>query len=200
MCHTQRTQCALVRSTVEPPLFEILAYELDMGPLNAAQGIDLNLYQDQAFRRKTSFADSYSVILVDNENRMDQSLNLSPFIMDKNTFVQMKKSETTEQDKLAHIFLLGWEENERLYYIAVEHSFFVALDKDSDQVHTDMSLEDFTEGRNLSQGANAAADDFGFDFGFEEDTAAASAADESAKVFQLLKDQYEMLKADLVKS
>lgn len=178
--------------------FETLAYELDMGPLNAAQGIDLNLYQDDAFRRKTNFADSYSVMLVDNENRMDQSLNLSPFIMDKNTFVQMKKSETTEQDKLAHIFLLGWEAEERLYYIAVEHSFFIALDKDSDQVHTDMSLEDFTEGRNLNQGGDAEGDDFGFDFGFEESEAEATSEDESAKVFQLLKDQYEMLKADLI--
>lgn len=178
--------------------FETLAYELDMGPLNAAQGIDLNLYQDDAFRRKTNFADSFSVMLVDNENRMDQSLNLSPFIMDKNTFVQMKKSETTEQDKLAHIFLLGWEAEERLYYIAVEHSFFIALDKDSDQVHTDMSLEDFTEGRNLNQGNDAEVDDFGFDFGFEESEAEATTEDEGAKVFQLLKDQYEMLKADLV--
>lgn len=178
--------------------FETLAYELDMGPLNAAQGIDLNLYQDDAFRRKTNFADSFSVMLVDNENRMDQSLNLSPFIMDKNTFVQMKKSETTEQDKLAHIFLLGWEAEERLYYIAVEHSFFIALEKDSDQVHTDMSLEDFTEGRNLNQGNDAEVDDFGFDFGFEEDTPDESTPDESTKVFQLLKDQYEMLKADLV--
>lgn len=178
--------------------FETLAYELDMGPLNAAQGIDLNLYQDDAFRRKTNFADSFSVMLVDNENRMDQSLNLSPFIMDKNTFVQMKKSETTEQDKLAHIFLLGWEAEERLYYIAVEHSFFIALEKDSDQVHTDMSLEDFTEGRNLNQGNDAEVDDFGFDFGFEESEAEATTEDEGAKVFQLLKDQYEMLKADLV--
>lgn len=183
---------------INRPRFETLAYELDMGPLNAAQGIDLNLYQDDAFRRKTNFADSFSVMLVDNENRMDQSLNLSPFIMDKNTFVQMKKSETTEQDKLAHIFLLGWEAEERLYYIAVEHSFFIALDKDSDQVHTDMSLEDFTEGRNLNQGSDAEVDDFGFDFGFEESEAEESTEDESAKVFQLLKDQYEMLKADLV--
>ena len=180
--------------------FEPLVYELDMGPLNAAQGIDLNLYQDEAFRRKTSFADSYSVVLASNENRLDATLNLSPFIMDKNTFVQMKKSETTEQDKLAHIFLLGWEEEERLYYIAVEHSFFVALEKDSDQVHTDMSLEDFTEGRNLSQGMADEEDDFGFDFGFEDDAADETGEDESPKVFQLLKDQYDMLKVDLVKS
>ena len=185
---------------VNRPRFEPLAYDLDMGPLNAAQGIDLNLYQDEAFRRKTNFADSYSVVLASNENRLDKTLNLSPFIMDKNTFVQMKKSETTEQDKLAHIFLLGWEEEERLYYLAIEHSFFVALEKDSDQVHSDMSLEDFTEGRNLSQGIEEEEEDFGFDFGFEEHTEDETGKDDSPKVFQLLKDQYEMLKVDLVKS
>ena len=35
----------------------------------------------------------------------------------------MKKSETTEQDKLAHIFMLGWEADGRLYYTAIEHSY-----------------------------------------------------------------------------
>jgi hypothetical protein len=166
-----------------------------VGPLNAAQGIDLILYRDAAFRRKNSFADSYSVILVDNENRIDQSLNLSPFIIDKNTFVQMKKSETTEQDKLAHIFLLAWEEDDKLYYTAVEHSFFTALDKESDQIHTNMSMEDFTEGRNLKK--EEPEDDFGFDFGFDEESETEESSDEGTKVFQLLQDQYEMLKADL---
>jgi hypothetical protein len=180
---------------VDRPRFEKLAYELDMGPLNAAQGIDLNLYQDAAFRRKNSFTDSYSVILVDNENRLEQSLNLSPFIIDKNTFVQMKKSETTEQDKLAHIFLLAWEEDEKLYYTAVEHSFFTALEKESDQIHTRMSMEDFTEGRNLKK--EEEEDDFGFDFGFDEESEADQETEEGTQVFQLLQDQYEMLKADL---
>lgn len=180
---------------VDRPRFETLSYELDMGPLNAAQGIDLNLYQDAAFRRKNSFTDSYSVILVDNENKIDQSLNLSPFIIDKNTFVQMKKSETTEQDKLAHIFLLAWEEEEKLYYTAVEHSFFTALEKESDQIHTHMSMEDFTEGRNLKK--EEEEDDFGFDFGFDDDSEVEESTDEGAKVFQLLQDQYDMLKADL---
>lgn len=182
---------------VDRPRFEKLSYELDMGPLNAAQGIDLNLYQDAAFRRKNSFADSYSIILVDNENKLEQSLNLSPFIIDKNTFVQMKKSETTEQDKLAHIFLLAWEADDKLYYTAVEHSFFTALDKESDQIHTQMSMEDFTEGRNLSKEKETEDDDFGFDFGFDDDTEPEDTSEEGTKVFQLLQDQYDMLKADL---
>lgn len=181
--------------SIERHRFERLSYELDMGPLNAAQGIDLNLYQDESFRKKTNFTDSNSVVLVDNEDRLENALNLSPFIIDKNTFVQMKKSETTEKDKLAHIFMLAWEEGERLYYTAVEHSFFTALEKESDQIHTDMSLEDFTEGRNLSEETE---DDFGFDFGFEDaGVEDVLEGEDSPRIFGLLKEQYEMLKVDM---
>jgi hypothetical protein len=178
--------------------FEDLAYELDMGPLKATQGIDLNLYKDEAFRRKTSFADTFSVILSSNEDHIDKSLNLSPFVIDKNTFVQMKKSETTDQDKLAHLFMLGWEEGDRLYYTAIEHSFFTSLEKESDQIHTDMSLEDFTEGRNIGN-KDKEKDEFDLGFGdFDDGAPDAGGISESQKVFQMLKDQYEMMKADLV--
>lgn len=181
--------------SISKPRFEPLVYELDMGPLNATQGTGLNLYQDRAYRRKDTYSDSSSVVLVSNENQLDQSLNLSPFLMDKNTFVQVKKSETSEQDRLAHIFMMGWEDGKSLYYIAVEHSFFYALDNTSDQVHTDMTHNDFTEGRNLSDSnkSSVAMDDFGMDFGLEPD----NHADESPKVFQQLYDQYMMCKNNL---
>lgn len=180
--------------SIDKPRFEPIAYELDMGPLNATQGTGLNLYQDVAYRRKENHSDSSSVVLVSNENSLNQSLNLSPFVIDKNTFVRVKKSETTEQDRLAHIFLLGWEEGERVTYLAVEHSFFHALDNAGDQIHTDMTREDFTEGRNLPADdfSSAFGDDFGADFGLDTDTA----VDESPKVFQQLYDQYLMCKND----
>ena len=87
---------------------------------------------------------------------------------------------------------MGWEEKERLYYTAVEHSIYIAVDKDSDQVHTDMTLEDFTEGRNIEEDT---VDDFGFDFG--DLTSAIKTEDNSPKVFTTLKDQYELFKTDL---
>lgn len=177
--------------SINRPRFEPLAYELDMGPLNATQGTGLNLYQDQEYRRKENYSDSSSVILVSNEKHLDKSLNLSPFLIDKNTFVKVKKSETTEQDRLAHIFLMGWEEEGRITYMAVDHSFFHALSNEDDQVHTNMTQEDFTEGRNLKE--DDFGDDFGLDFGLDADTG----SDDSPKVFQLLYDQYLLFKNDL---
>ncbi len=177
--------------SIDKPRFEPLAYELDMGPLNATQGTGLNLYQDQAYRRKENYSDSSSVVMVSNEKNLDKSLNLSPFIVDKNTFVRVKKSETTEQDRLAHIFLMGWEDGEKLVYTAIEHSFFHALDNEDDQINTGMTQDDFTEGRNLSE--DDFGDDFGMDFGLDEDTG----SDESPRVFQILYDQYLLCKNDL---
>ncbi len=181
--------------SIDKPRFEPVAYELDMGPLNATQGTGLNLYQDSAYRRKESYSDSSSIVLVSSEKTLDKSLNLSPFIIDKNTFVRVKKSDTTEQDRLAHIFLMAWEEGERLFYLAVEHSFFHALDNAGDQVHSDMTQDDFTEGRNLAEDDFSAdfGDDFGADFGLDPETT----ADDSPKVFQSLYDQYLMCKTDL---
>ena len=181
--------------SIDKPRFEPVAYELDMGPLNATQGTGLNLYQDRAYRRKETYSDSSSVVLVSNENTLDKSLNLSPFVIDKNTFVRVKKSETSEQDRLAHIFLMGWEEGQCLYYLAVEHSFFHALENAGDQVHTDMTQDDFTEGRNLAEDdfSSDFGDDFGADFGLDPETT----KDDSPKVFQQLYDQYLMCKTDL---
>jgi hypothetical protein len=181
--------------SIEKPRFEDLAYEMDMGPLNATQGTGLNLYQDQSYRRKHNFSDSSSVIMVSNENYLDRSLNLSPFVIDKNTFVTVKKSDTTEQDRLAHIFLMAWADKDKLFYTAIDHSFFHALEDDGDQVHTDMTQEDFTEGRNLSEDTFSAdfGDDFGDDFGLDT----ATVADVSPKVFQQLYDQFILCKNDL---
>lgn len=185
--------------SITKPRFAPVAYELDMGPLNATQGTGLNLYQDATHRRKESYSDSSSIVLVPSENNLTQSLNLSPFVVDKNTFVSVKKSETTEQDRLAHIFMLGWEEDSRLYHHAIEHSFFHALDNVGDQIHSDMTEEDFVEGRNLSGGSDG--DDFGMDFdadfGADFGLDDAATADNSPKVFQELYDQYVMCKNDL---
>ncbi|PSR14685.1 MAG: hypothetical protein DA408_07740 [Bacteroidetes bacterium] len=182
--------------SIEKPRFEPLAYELDMGPLNATQGTGLNLYQDARYRRKENYSDSCSIVLVSNENHLDQSLNLSPFVMDKNTFVKVKKSETTEQDRLAHIFLMGWEEDDQLIYLAIDHSFTYALNNPDDQVNTAMTQDDFVEGRNLAEDriTSNLADDFGADFGLDADVV----NDDSPKVFQQLYDQYVLCKNDLI--
>ena len=179
---------------VEAPRFEVVAYELDMGPLNAADNSALGLYQDMAHRRKTCYGNSHSVVLVRDEDQLDDCLNLSPFIVDKNTFVSVKKSETTEKDRLAHIFVLSYEEEGRLVYLAVDHGIRYALENERDRIHTDMTREDFTEGRNLNRGTSA-ADSFGLGatFGLEPPVESGS----SVKVFQVLRDQIDAFIADL---
>ena len=180
--------------TVEARRFETVAYELDMGPLNAVDNSSLNLYQDAARRRKTHYGNSHSIVLARDENALDDCLNLSPFIVDKNTFVSVKKSETTDKDRLAHIFVLSYAEDGRLVYLAVDHGLRYALANARDRIHTDMTREDFTEGRNLVP-ALPAGDPFGMGatFGVEPPPS----ADASIKVFQVLRSQHEGFLADV---
>ena len=165
-----------------------------MGPLNAVDNSALNLYQDAARRRKAHYGNSQSIVLVRDENALDDCLNLSPFIVDKNTFVSVKKSETTDKDRLAHIFVLSYVEDGRLVYLAVDHGLRYALDNARDRIHTDMTREDFTEGRNLAANIPA-ADPFGVGatFGFESQPAAV----DGVKVFQVLRNQLEGFMADV---
>ena len=182
---------------IDKPRFELVEYEHEMGPLNARQALGLNLYQDAHSRRKSHYADSSSVVLVANEKRLSQALNLSPFIIDKNTFVQVKKSETTEKDRLAHVFLLGWQEDDRVTYVAVEHSIFNSMAQSSDQVHTDMTLSDFVEGKNIEGEQDAQEDALDDVFGDLEDDAGGGEISDEERVFLMLKNQFNMLTADL---
>ncbi len=76
---------------VEATRFEAVKYELDLGPLNAVDSSALSLYQDVAHRRKARLSNSQSIVLARDEDKMDDCLNLSPFIVDKNTFVSVKR-------------------------------------------------------------------------------------------------------------
>ena len=192
-----RYRMMTVRSiVVEAPRFETVAYELDLGPLNAPDGSALGLYQDAAHRRKTHLSNSQSIVLARNENELDDCLNLSPFIIDKNTFVSVRKGggESTDKDRLAHIFMLGYEDGGRLVYLAVDHSLRSSLENERERVHTDMTREDFTEGRNLTPAA-AAPDQFGVDALF--DLEPQKAGEGGAKVFRVLRDQFDGFIGDL---
>ncbi|MEO8139007.1 MAG: CHAT domain-containing protein, partial [Gemmatimonadota bacterium] len=69
---------------VQATRFEAVAYDLDLGPLNAADSSALGLYQDVAHRRKARLSNSQSIVLARDEDKLDDCLNLSPFIIDKN--------------------------------------------------------------------------------------------------------------------
>ncbi|MFN8574475.1 MAG: CHAT domain-containing protein [Gemmatimonadaceae bacterium] len=195
--------------SVDAPRFETVSYELDLGPLNAPDSSALSLYQDTAQRRKQRMTNSQSVVLVRTEADLDDGLNLSPFIVDKNTFVSVARGTTTDKDRLADIYLLGWREGERAVYLSVDVSIPFALANDRCRIHTDMTREDFVEGRNVLQGQQAMpaqsqqtqqvqqfADPFAFGATFEP-APAASAPTDGVRVFRLLKEQLASCLADL---
>ena len=180
--------------SVEATRFEAVKYELDLGPLNAVDSSALSLYQDVARRKKARLSNSQSIVLARDENKLDDCLNLSPFIIDKNTFVSVRKGEGTDTARLAHIFMLSYLESGRLVYLAVDHGLRYALENERDRVHTDMTREDFTEGRNLTPSA-AAPDPFGL--GATLGTQPEAPVPGGVKVFQVLRDQLESCAADL---
>ena len=181
---------------IQAPRYEPVSYELDMGPLNAAVGIDLNLYQDAAQRHKNSYGNSHSIVLVRTEDNLKDCLNLSPFIVDKNTFVRVSKGTSTDRDKLAHIFLVAYPiEDQQVLYLAVDHSIFVALEKEEDRITTQMTNQDFQEGRNMVDTGDPFGDfDLEDEFGFDDFVS----EDESPPVFALLRDQFNELLVDMM--
>ncbi|MEZ4851236.1 MAG: CHAT domain-containing protein [Bacteroidia bacterium] len=138
---------------IDAPRTEPLVYELDMGHLSNSDGNFLHLYQDAEKRRKQTYTNSRSIILVSNEDIIHEFLDLSPFIMDRNTFVNTLQGGTSKDDN-ALIFLMGWEEAGKLYFISVDQSIHITLSDPLHQVHSDMTQEDFDEGK------IAAAEDF----------------------------------------
>lgn len=173
--------------SIDNPRYGEEVYELNFGTLNAIVSTSLSLYEDAEKRRKENYSNCKSIVLTPDENDLSHALNLSPFIIDKNTFLQQEHID---------LFLYGYREEDRYHYLAVKHSLFLALanEKGTDIIDTGMTQEDFAEGRNIKD-RNTPNDDFGFShaFGFTDTPAATS---ESPKVFHLLESQFEQLLTD----
>lgn len=174
--------------SIDNPRYGEETYELNFGALNAIVSTSLSLYEDSDKRRKENYSNCKSIVLTPDENDLSQALNLSPFVIDKNTFLQNEHID---------LFIYGFEEESHYHYLAVKHSIYLAFanEKGTDIIDTGMTLSDFTEGRNINNQV-AVADDFGFDdaFGFGDNT---TATQDSPKVFSLLETQFEQLKTDL---
>ena len=172
---------------IDNPRYSKEIYELNMGALNAIVNTSLSLYEDDAKRRKASYSNCNSIVLASNEKELKQSLNLSPFIIDKNTYLNNNHID---------LFMYGYEENGVHYYLAVKHSIFIAHQnqKGTDIIDTSMTLDDFQEGRNIRQ--HTEEEDFGFGdaFGFDEPEVEVV---ESPSVFGILEAQFEQFYSDL---
>ena len=172
---------------IDNPRYSKEVYELNMGALNAIVNTSLSLYEDDAKRRKASYSNCNSIVLASNEKELKQSLNLSPFIIDKNTYLNNNHID---------LFMYGYEDNGVHYYLAIKHSIFIAHQnqKGTDIIDTTMTLEDFQEGRNIRQ--HSEEEDFGFGdaFGFEEPEVEVV---ESPSIFGILEAQFEQFYSDL---
>ncbi len=173
---------------IQRPRFEQPEYELNMGRLNAPDHHKLSLLQDAFHRNKDNYSNSHSVVLTCDEDRLEDSLNLSPFIIDKNTFVQVQRTDRIEVDDSVHIFMMAYEEEGRLVYLVVDHSIDEALNKKGDKIDTTMTRDYYLQGRNLAEE---------HDHGLPPVPKQAKPVDKSPKVFEILQQQYDEFKADM---
>lgn len=184
--------------TIDKPRCQDLVYDLDMGYLSNSDGNFLSLYQDAEKRRKTVYGNSRAIILVHDEDQLNESLDLSPFIIDRNTFVSTLQGGAS-QDSTAKLYLAGWEQEGKLHYFSVDPSLYTALKEPLYQVHSEMTQGDFDEGKNAGSEEVEAEDDWlDADFGddFDEEPLPEETI-EGPKVFALLQRQYEAFVADL---
>lgn len=172
--------------SIDNPRYGKKVYDMSIGTLNAIVNTSLSLYEDAEKRRKENYSNCKSIVLTPDENDLKHSLNLSPFVIDKNTFLNNEHID---------LFLYAFEEHDKHHYLAVKHGLFLAManEKGTDIIDTGMSQDDFAEGRNINQPEEI--DDFGFGdaFGFGDTT---TVTQESPKVFSLLEEQFEQLYTD----
>ncbi len=173
--------------SIDNPRYGKQSYEHNLGALHAIVNTSLSLYEDDAQRRKSTYSNCKSIVLTPSEKDLSQTLNLSPFFIDKNTYLNKEHID---------LYFLGYREKGHYHYLAVKHNIFIALqnEKGTDIIDTSMSQEDFEEGRNINR-QEANADDFGFGeaFGFREEEVMTQ---DRAKVFVLLEDQLEQFQTD----
>ncbi|TAE48390.1 MAG: hypothetical protein EAZ89_15360, partial [Bacteroidetes bacterium] len=167
---------------IDNPRFSTVSYMMELGRLNAIVDTGLSLYQDESRRRKTTYTNRNSIILVQQENDLGYSLNLSPFIIDKNAFLNHEAIDP---------YVFVYEKEGHFHYLAARHSLFSALQNDTgtDLIHTGLSHEDFHEGRNITQAQKADDDFFGALF------AEPATTSKRTPVFDLLEAQFEHFKS-----
>lgn len=168
-----------------------LEYELELGKLNGRNFEGLTIYENVENRRKKSFCDCRAIIIVSTEKEVSTFLNLSPFIIDKNTFLN---------GRLIEPYVYGYEdEANRFHYHTVKHNIYTAFanQKGTDMIHTAMTDKDFDNGTNITD--NAKEDDFDlddeFDFGLED---LVVVEEKGKQVFLALAKQFEQLKSDFL--
>jgi len=169
-------------------------YELDMGKLNANAVNSLTIYNNLENRRKKVYSDCRSIILLSINNEVNDFLNLSPFIIDKNSYFitgnpnlidpYLYMFEKTSDDK---------KEGKKFHYFALKHNIEIALknEKGTDMIHTKMTDKDFDTGQNINENEKEV---------FEWEEKPSSTAEETSEglaIFSPLEIQFERMKSIL---
>jgi len=149
-----------------------------MGRLNAQEGDFLTLFKKP--RTYDDFVSSRSVLLVKDLKNIDDHINLSPFVIDKNAFGDAK---ATAMD----LFMFAYADADEYWYLVSNQSIYRALEQDSDKInsgHTEGGDEEVksrsrrTRMRGGRRGANSVA----------------------SKPYAILKEQFEVFKEDIESS
>jgi len=81
------------------------------------------------------FSENYSILLLGEDK--GNSLNLSPFVVDKNAFTRKP---------IPYVFMYCFQEDEEQYYLTVNHSIYKTIADESDQINTEEEeFEDLQE-------------------------------------------------------
>ena len=100
-----------------------------MGNLKAQDNDFLSLFKDP--KPYDKFMDSRSVILVKDLRDVGEYLNLSPFIVDKNAYGDVRATSTD-------LFMYGFCENDNFTYFSIRHNIFKLSANDGDVINTNL--------------------------------------------------------------
>jgi hypothetical protein len=170
-----------------------ISYELNMARLHAIDHVSLGFYFDEPYRRKLHYTNCDSVVLAVGSDILSEAdalnyyLNLSPFIIDKNTFLDKPQVD---------LYAFAYDAADKYVYHSVLHDDYTAFsnEKGTESIHTALTKGDFQEGKNITEQAKSgAADDFGFGLSAP---AATKVVLDPTPVFGELEEQFEQLKTE----
>ncbi len=175
------------------PRTSSISYELDWGVADT----NTSLFNDENFRHREMYTNCDSVVMIGygRDGDLKNYLNLSPFIIDKNTFHKVVRDENTVQkNRLIDLFLFRYENDGAYYYSTIRHNYFIALQnqKGTDIVHTKMTLRDFEKGANITE--QAAATGFKSSRFSNINTQIIKSVEEVKPIFADLEHQFENFK------
>jgi hypothetical protein len=170
-------------------------FELDLGRLHAADTIGLDMEKDAANRKKATYTHSNAVILIRKNSNFREFLDLSPFVIDKNTHL----SRYASKFQIPDLYVYGYETDDVYHYLSIRHTIFQAVKESAktDIIHTHLTLDDFAEGNNINDLQNDLNAEFDFDGFTDMLSDGQNEEEDSPLVFHLLSTQFEQLKTDL---